>query len=61
MTLLEKRINITTITETKKKLKGTIDLDKNIMIYIRGPQNERAKAGNSYTTQMPGVIKKYQD
>lgn len=42
---MENKINITTIIESKKELKGTIHLDKHIKIYCWVPQNERAKAG----------------
>ena len=44
-TVLRKEINIASITERKKKLKGTTDLDKHIIIYSGMPQNERAKVG----------------
>ena len=45
--LLEKKIDTGTInTVTRRRnIKGTIDLDKHVMIYSGVPQNERAKTG----------------
>ncbi|PSN40274.1 hypothetical protein C0J52_24554 [Blattella germanica] len=43
--LLDMKIDIATITETKKKLKGSQELDKYIMIYNGVEQNQRASAG----------------
>ena len=43
--LKERNIDIALVTETKKKLKGTIDLNDYTMIYSGVEQNERARAG----------------
>ena len=40
--LRERSINMAVITEIKKKLKGTRDIDDFVMIYSEVPQNKRA-------------------
>ena len=44
-TLEERKINIAIISETKKKLKGTKEIDDWIMIYSGVTQSKRAQAG----------------
>ncbi|XP_054708323.1 uncharacterized protein LOC129218133 [Uloborus diversus] len=43
--LKKRSINIAVITETKKKLKGTQDIDDFVMLYSGVPQNKRAACG----------------
>lgn len=43
--LSDRKIDIAVITETKKKMQGTIDLEKYTMIYGGVPMEQRASAG----------------